>query len=298
MHSSYLSLPLKQPYDLRTTLHGHGWIDLTPHHWDEEEQHLESALEIAGQGVDVRVRQVGKELRLRIQSRKKLSPDGKARLRAGLRRILRTEVDLQDFWRLCRNHDGLAWVARRRAGHLMQSAELFEDLLKLLFTTNCSWAATKKMCERLVSNLGVAAPSGRNCFPSARTCAQQDEGFYREVVRAGYRARHCVELARLFAAGKLNEDYFLQDQADDSTCRRRLLALSGFGPYAVGQALRGLEQYEELALDSWCRARLAEMSGRRKPPSDASIEKRYAKYGSFKGLALWMDLTADWHGEG
>ena len=47
----------------------------------------------------------------------------------------------------------------------------------------------------------------------------------------------------------------------------------------------------------WCRAKLAEMSRRKTEPSDDTIEKRYAKYGAYKGLALWMDLTADWHGE-
>ncbi|MHC5065285.1 MAG: DNA glycosylase family protein [Planctomycetota bacterium] len=266
MHNSYITISLKQPYDLRTTLHGHGWIDLPPHRWDEDRQQLDSAVEVGGQGIDLRVRQQGPELRIRARSKQKLARSGTARLRSGLRRMLRTDVDLQDFWRLCRKHEGLAWVARRRAGHLMQSTELFEDLLKLLFTTNCSWAATKKMCERLVASLGL-----------------------------DYRARHCLELATLFAQGDLSDEYFLQDVGNGSSCRKRLLALSGFGPYAVGQALRGLEQYEDLALDSWCRAKLAEQAGRRKPPSDASIEKRYAKYGAFKGLAMWMDLTADWH---
>jgi len=218
-------------------------------------------------------------------------------LRKELRRMLRTDVDLEDFWRVCRRHEGLAWVARRRAGHLMQSTELFEDLLKLLFTTNCSWAATKKMCERLVNSLGSKTPDGHSCFPSARVCAQQTEGFYRDVVRAGYRSKHCLELARLFDQGTVSEEHFVQATDDGNNCRQRLLSLSGFGPYAVGQALRGLQQYEDLALDSWCRAKLAEKSRRKKPPSDASIERRYAKYGAYKGLALWMDLTADWHGE-
>ena len=76
------------------------------------------------------------------------------------------------------------------------------------------------------------------------------------------------------------------------------MQLRGFGPYAAGQALRLLGRYDDLALDSWCRARLAQRSTRGVAPSDATIERRYARFGRYKGLALWMDLTASWHDEG
>ena len=37
--------------------------------------------------------------------------------------------------------------------------------------------------------------------------------------------------------------------------------------------------------------------GKKKPPADSTIAKRYAKYAPFQGLAMWLDLTAPWHGE-
>jgi N-glycosylase/DNA lyase len=55
--------------------------------------------------------------------------------------------------------------------------------------------------------------------------------------------------------------------------------------------------YARLALDSWCRARLAAKAKRNLPPSDRTIERRYARWAPFQGLALWLDLTAEWHGE-
>jgi hypothetical protein len=55
--------------------------------------------------------------------------------------------------------------------------------------------------------------------------------------------------------------------------------------------------YDRLALDSWCRARLAELAGTRRPPSDRTVLRRYAAWAPFQGLALWLDLTAQWHGE-
>ncbi|MSR47198.1 MAG: hypothetical protein EXS13_09050 [Planctomycetes bacterium] len=79
--------------------------------------------------------------------------------------------------------------------------------------------------------------------------------------------------------------------------RERLLSLEGFGPYAAGLALRLLGRHDDLALDSWCRARLATMTERKPPPSDRAVARRYARYGDDRGLVLWLELTADWHGE-
>jgi len=290
------TLRAQQPYCLRTALHGHGWIDLPPHRWDAQREHLDTAIEVIDQGVDLRIRHRGGDLQVHANSERPLGREGMAQLRHGLTRMLRLDVDLREFWKLCRKSGRLAWVDRLRAGHLMQSTELFEDLLKLLFTTNCSWAATKKMTSRLVEALGKSTPSRQRCFPSARTCAARNEAFYRDVVRAGYRARACVQLAEGFASGEISEATILAPPGDLKTCRERLLSLPGFGPYAVGQALRGLGYYRDLALDSWCRSRLTEMAAHSKTPSDRVIERRYAGFGAYRGLALWMDLTAHWHG--
>lgn len=276
---------------------GHGWFDLAPHAWDPATGTLDTVVAVGGTGFDVRVstQPGGDTPRARIAAAR---PPTRARsdgLRSRLRRMLRLDVDLREFWGACARSDRLRWVPGARAGHLMQSPTLFEDLLKILFTTNCSWSLTRSMTRNLVDALGAPAPSGRRAFPDAATCAAEDESFWRDVVRAGYRARHCVEISRAFAEGHLSAADFEDPDLGVEELRDRLRALPGFGPYAVGHALRGLGHYEDLALDSWCRAKMAELLGRRKPPSDAWFAREYRAFGPFAGLALWMDLTADWH---
>jgi N-glycosylase/DNA lyase len=151
------------------------------------------------------------------------------------------------------------------------------------------------MTRNLVAACGTPAPSGARAFPSPRQCLR-DAAFYRDTVRAGYRAEAARRLAAGFVDGTLADAQFLQPQSADELWQR-LTALRGFGPYAAGQAMRLMGHYEELALDSWCRARLAVLDGRRKPPSDRAIARRYAKFRPYQGLALWLDLTADWHSE-
>jgi N-glycosylase/DNA lyase len=116
-------------------------------------------------------------------------------------------------------------------------------------------------------------------------------------VRAGYRARACRELAERFAAAPIDSRFEDPSLATDAV-RARLSELHGFGPYAAGQALRLLGRHDDLALDSWCRAKLAQQTGRARPPTDRTIERAYAGFAEHRGLVLWMDLTREWHGEG
>lgn len=275
-------------FDLRLVLFSHGWIDLAPFGWDPANGIWSAVLDLDGVGVDLTVRRTPSGFAAQVDARRPLSADRLRAARTLLPYMLRLDADLGDFWTLCRRTPRLAWVASRGAGRIFRSASVFEDLMKLLFTTNCSWAATRLMCQRLVDALGVPAPSGRRAFPSPKACAAADESFYREIVRAGYRARSCVELARRFATGELEASAFTAPDLDAATVRERLLDLPGFGPYAAGQAMRLLGHYSDLALDSWCRARLP---GR----SDAEIAAAYRSFAPYDGLALWMDLTASWH---
>ncbi len=297
-----LALTTRTPFELPLVLFGHGWIDLAPHRFDATRDRFETVVDAGGPAHDVAVTARG-ELLTVTGSAARAAAGAKpvrAALRRAVRRILRLDHDYSELWSLCAKEPHLAWVARRGGGRLLASATLFEDLLKLLFTTNCSWSATRLMVERLVEALGTRAPSGRAAFPSATVCASANGAFWREVVRVGYRERSARKLAERFATGELDAVHFEEAALPTATVRDRLLALDGFGPYAAGQALRLLGRHDDLALDSWCRARFAKLFGApgRKPPGDRAIARRYAPFQTQQGLVLWLELTAGWHGEG
>lgn len=294
MPRSTLSLPAPTPFDLRTCLFGHGWIDLLPHAFHEPSAEFSTVLQTRVGAVDVTVRQQTKDaIAIRIEARRKPNRTDTAAVGRAIAHMLRLDDDLGAFHALCRKTPRLRWAARRGAGRLLRSASVFEDLMKLLFTTNTTWSGTRSMTQKLVEALGAPAPSGRRAFPTASACVR-DEAFYRDVVRAGYRAGAAHALATAFANGTLTDADFLAP-LPTAALWRRLLALRGFGPYAAGQAMRLCGNYEKLALDSWCRARLCELDGTTKPPKDAVVEQRYAAFAPFQGLALWLDLTASWH---
>ena len=88
---------------------------------------------------------------------------------------------------------GFEWIARDGAGRLLRSPTVYEDLVKSICTTNCTWAVTKKMVAALVAGLGREAEDGRRDFPTRGG----DGGAARRVLHGGrarrYRAAYLKE---------------------------------------------------------------------------------------------------------
>ncbi|MGB1698585.1 MAG: Fe-S cluster assembly protein HesB, partial [Nannocystaceae bacterium] len=175
-------------------------------------------------------------------------------------------------------------------GRLLRAPTLFEDQLKILFTTNCTWTNTQHMSAALVDALGARGPTGRRAFPSAAVCARKSPAWWRARIRVGYRAEACAHLSRLAAKGddRLDPTARAEPTRDVRALRKALQERPGFGPYAAGQALRLLGHYDDLALDAAVRSHLSE--GR----SDAELCADYTSFGAFAGLALWMDFSRRW----
>src|SRR5437762_12474130 len=109
--------------------------------------------------------------------------------------MLRLDDDLQPFYLAMSADPEFMWITSEGAGRLLRSPTVFEDLVKSICTTNCSWALTDKMVTGLVKNLGRECEDGRRNFPTPEAMAEAPSEFYREEVRAGYRAPYFKELA-------------------------------------------------------------------------------------------------------
>jgi N-glycosylase/DNA lyase len=195
-----LEVPLVGPsgeaVDLRRTLLSHGTASLPPALLDEKQGILETTIPLdGGRPRRIRIAPGGSgRARILVYGR---TPGPRARtgVEAVLRRILNLDEDLSGFYALAAEDPDLAWVVSG-AGRMVRAPTVFEDVVKTICTTNCSWALTTKMTTALVKHLGEPAAGaprdgwrGR-AFPTAEAMAGQPERFYRDVVRAGYRAPH------------------------------------------------------------------------------------------------------------
>lgn len=313
------------PFDLDLTVRSHGFYDLAPWSYRPGGGPLARPLLLAsGRAVAVQIAARGGAaggLALKIVAEGRLSGAEAREARAQVRTCLSLDEDLSPFHARLRELERerpargassradvprgrraalprLSWAVERGAGRLLRSPTVFEDAVKTLCTTNCSWALTRVMARNLVESLGAPAPLGGRTFPSPAALAERPERFFRDVVRAGYRAGALRWLAREVASGALEVERWRDSALGTEELADRIRQLPGFGPYATEHLLRLLGRYDHLALDSWTRAKLARVRGTRRPPADRTIRRWYAPYGRFAGLAMWLEVTADWHERG
>lgn len=282
-------------FSFRHTIQSHGWYDLAPFAMNEENLELSyvfpatyaanlpfgATISEAAGGVKVEYEAAGVD---------------KKKLRTAVRHILRLDDDLTGFYETIDTETGLGWVRSAKAGRLLRSPTVFEDLIKTVCTTNCSWALTRKMVFNLVEKLGSRASNEVRTFPTAEAMAAMPADFYREEIKAGYRSPYFVELAQAVAAGELDPESWLGSELPTPELKKEMKKVKGVGDYAAENLLKLVGRYDGLALDSWLRAEFYKKHNKEKACSDKKIEKHYKKYGDWKGLAIWCDMTERWFG--
>jgi N-glycosylase/DNA lyase len=178
---------------------------------------------------------------------------------------------------------------------MIRSPTVFEDVVKTICTTNCTWSATERMVGAIVRELGVPAQRDhdRRAFPTPEALAEADESFFVDVARAGYRGPYLRALAADVAEGRLDLEAFSDPDLPDAEVAEQLLAIAGVGPYAMAHMMMLLGRYERLILDSWTRPTYRRLTGRTRI-TDKGIERAFRRYREFAGLAFWLTLTEDW----
>jgi 3-methyladenine DNA glycosylase/8-oxoguanine DNA glycosylase len=282
-----------EPVDLRRTLGSHGVADLLPNRLDEEAWTLETTLAVDGRAHTLRVLE-GSPGHARIELLDGAAP--RPQLLEKVRHMLRLDEDLSRFYALVAGDEELSWVTRG-AGRMLRSPTVFEDVVKTICTTNCTWSSTVRMVSALVEHLGAEGSHG-HAFPSPAAMAEAPENFYRDVARAGYRGPYMRTIAAAVASRELDlEELDGRTDLPDDEVAARLLALPGVGPYAAAHVMMLLGRYGRLILDSWTRPTYARLRNRKKV-ADSTIERRFRRYKDFAGLAFWLYLTRDWVADG
>jgi N-glycosylase/DNA lyase len=150
------------------------------------------------------------------------------------------------------------------------------------------------MVGGLVNELGRESDDGRKSFPAAAVMAEKKEKFYRDKIRAGYRAPYLVELAQRVASGELEVESWLKLDLPHEQFLKELKRVKGVGNYAAENLLKLLGRYDGLALDSWARAHFAKSRNNGRVASDKKIARYYSRFDSWRGLALLCDMTRHW----
>ncbi len=286
---------IKKPanFSFRHTVNSHGWYDLRPFEFDAERNELGYVFRDGERQVFATLSEQGDAIRIKTAS----SASDANSLKDSVRHLLRLDDNIDEFYGSASMLGKVTWAADCYAGRLLRSATVWEDLIKTICTTNCTWSVTRNLTTKLVEHLGEETSCGRRAFPTAEAMAKMPAEFYRETIRAGYRADYLAEIAVAVADGSLDPESWLTSELPTPELKKEMKRVKGVGDYAADNLLKLLGRYDGLALDSWLRAGFYKKHNRGKKCPDKKIERHYAKFNHWQGLAIWCDMTEDWFAE-
>lgn len=276
-----LAIPAPKDFRFQATVESHGWYQLAPFDYDHETGILSRPYKLSDGGiVTLHMRGATQAVMVEVEGRAILDSLFRNEIMRAIRAIFSLDIDLKPFYKLMAKTEGYEWVNERKAGRLLASPTVWEDLVKTLLTTNTTWKNTCKMLEKF------ATIDLDNIFPNPQQIIELDPEHFRKTLGAGYRAPYLFELAERIVSGELDVESWRN--LESLILYKTVIELTGFGDYAAGTMLRLLGHFDRLAIDSVARHAYKHLTGQ-DSVTDKDIREYYKPFGDWRGLVLWMD---------
>jgi 3-methyladenine DNA glycosylase/8-oxoguanine DNA glycosylase len=273
----HLSTPPLYRFD--ATVNSHGWYQLAPFERnDENGLTLQYQFQTSkGQRVQVALSDAGDAIRAEVSAPAKTDL---AEVESRLRWILSLDNDMSAFYKLCKKEPKLKHVPKDGGGRLLRSASVWEDVVRVITTTNTAWSGTKRMCSNLVQHWGPT-------FPSAETLADVTIESLTEKGGLGYRAAYIQQLAQAVASGDLDLEGLRQTEMATPELFKFLRQLKGIGDYAAATLLMLLGRYNTVPVDSIARDTVSKHFFDGEPVTPAQIRETFARFEDYAALAYY-----------
>ncbi|HEX9921941.1 MAG TPA: hypothetical protein VGD99_04715, partial [Anaerolineae bacterium] len=265
-------------FDFESTARSHGWVALRPFEWDEATATLGRIHRLEqGQIICLSMRDDSRGgttgVQVEVGEIEPLTASQEAEIRRIVRRMLRLDEDLADFYHLAAQQNGWTLNLKPGGGRLLRCPTLFEDIVYTLCTTNIAWSGTIRMVDRLTAKLGDAFPgrSDWQAFPTPAAIAAAGPEFLKEETGLGYRSPYVWELAVGIVDGRYDLTTFEDPNLSAVDLLKALRQIKGVGAYAAATILMLLGRYEHLAIDSELRAHVSRKYFEAQPVTDAQI---------------------------
>jgi len=277
-----ISAPPK--FSFPATVESHGWYLLAPFRWSRKEKVLRRAETLDGKVFDLEIRYRRGHLEVRG------APEPSPGLEGRLRRMFQLGVDTTEFVELSRDSPAHDWVEESGFGRLLCGSTPFEDMVKIIATTNTTWGQTVRMVGLLVDKCGRRSPSGQPAFPTPADVAGFPPEELQEDCRLGYRAKTIHALATGVATGAIDLNALSDPAQPTEGLFSSYKTLPGVGPYGAAHLLAMDGRHDFIAVDSEFRRFVRETYHKGRRVADSSMLRRYTKWGRWKYLAYWAEL--------
>ena len=183
-------------------INSHGWRQLAPFSWDADTHTLERVEEFGSDIVAMlTIRDAGDVVGVDV--------GGDARGDEIVRRVrhmLQLDLPMDGFHRYCAERAELRHIPGACQGRMLRSPTLFEDVVKVICTTNTTWSQTKGMVARIVDAYGspLLADPTRRAFPRPDQIATVPLSDFAATARLGYRNASVHRIAGDVAGGRVD----------------------------------------------------------------------------------------------
>ncbi|MCI0553259.1 MAG: hypothetical protein L0287_20110 [Anaerolineae bacterium] len=292
-------IPARKPFNFLSVVNSHGWRQLAPFSYDEATNTLHHILLLSnGRVIELKLRDGIYGVNVETE---KLNRSEKKEVTDIVTWMFGLDLDFSAFYAASRREPKLARAKKLSLGRLLRAPTVFEDVIKTILTTNTLWAATRNMSRKLVdefgkplNSVGRVAPNdseGRietKSFPTPESIAASNPDYIKEKIRVGYRAPSIYQLAVRVASGQLDLESLKTSDLSTLELRKELMRINGVGPYAAANLLMILGRHDFIPIDSSALTVVSHEWYKGKPVIAKDVEKRFAKWGEYKGLAFWF----------
>lgn len=298
-------LNTKSPFNLATVTNSHGWVQLAPFTRHEDGIGFDYVLELDnGQVIEMSVTAVSPKLNtaitndVQITTHAELDESAQTELKEKAAWMLGIDQNFTDFYTAIAHEPKLASVPVQAQGRLLRSPTLFENIVKIILTTNTTWGGTIRMAQGLAEAYGapLVNDTTRFAFPTAERLAQASLDVLQGIVKLGYRAPYVLDLAQRVAAGELDVEAWKtapsassgQVTVPTNELRKQILALKGVGPYAAAHLLMFLGHYDTVPVDSMAIASVSAEWHDGQLVTKKDVNDAFKKWGQWQALAYWF----------
>jgi 3-methyladenine DNA glycosylase/8-oxoguanine DNA glycosylase len=227
------------PYNFELTVHKPaGWWWSTPNEIFEDGA-LWTATRLNSTAVGLKLKSVGTVQKPRVRcgvfAREKMRAQDEASVTRIVKRALRTEEDISEFYALARKDDVLKAVVEELYGmHTVSWPELFPALILAVTLQMAPMKRSNQMMELLLENFGEQVRfdgKALGYWPSPEKVAALSVDELRAKAKLGYRAQNLVSIAKAMRAGFPTIQQ-LWEMAPVET-KKKLLNLRGIGEYSA-----------------------------------------------------------------
>lgn len=297
------TLSARLPFNFLSVVNSHGWRQLAPFSYDDTANTLCYILRLSnGRVIELKIRDATDGVSVETE---KLNRSERKEVADKVTWMFGLDLDFSRFYSASRGEPKLALAKKRALGRVLRSPTLFEDVIKTILTTNTLWGATKNMTLKLVNEFGLALRGGlsaseasvskpeveapfKRAFPTPEAIAASSPEVLKEKIRVGYRAPAIHQLAVRIASGAYDLEALKRSRLPTLELRKELLKINGVGPYAAANLLLIMGRSDFIPVDSWALKLVSHEWYRGKPITGKEVEKRFEKWGEFKGLAFWF----------